>query len=161
MGVCLWTTEWGWSRFGQREPQTRHRLDSLTNPAGSPGAEIAFGGSCTGQQRPGSRPLLCSVIGSGLSGMGRNRSWEQLRAAQVNAGSFVKGRAEWHPSTAAPGICRRMGCSSLLWKVRGVIICLTLLLHCYPLQDYLPLSSKCPWFTRSVWFSQHGIASCP
>lgn len=72
MGVCLWTIKWGWSRFGQGEPQPRHRLDSLTNAAGTPGTEVAFGGVLHWAEMARLSPPYCvQLLAQGCLGWGR------------------------------------------------------------------------------------------
>ena len=81
------------------EPQTRYRLDSLTNPTGSPGAQIACGAvqhwAAVARLSP---PHCVQLLTWGhLGGMGQSLSWEPLRAVGVNVGFSVEGELSGLP----------------------------------------------------------------
>lgn len=94
------------NRFGPGESQTRYRLDSLTNPVGTPGAATAWGGvqpwAALARLSP---PTVFSYwLGAVWDEAEPEGGW--LRTVVVSVGLSVEGGAEWHTSGATLSICR-------------------------------------------------------
>lgn len=130
--------KWWWSRSGQGEPQTRYRLDSLTNPAGSPGAEIALGGVLHWAEMARLSPPIVFTYWLGAVCDGASLSWQQLRAVQLDAGFFFEGRAEWYTSWALAenGTRHAPAAALLLW---------------YQIWEFLTRKSN--WKRMLIWIS--------
>lgn len=94
-GVGLWMMKWRWSWIGRGEPWAEYRLDSLTKPPGSSGAEIAFGGvQCWAEML--SQPH-CVVLGLECLGWGRAWAVNSGRLVRWMLGSFWKGNLSGTP----------------------------------------------------------------